>query len=574
MKKTQTTKLCIKEVNDYLAYAKKNPNRISDDVKLLIKNIVIPTLERDDIFFDEETYHKCISFCEKWFYPLFPFQKFRYAFVFMYKKENRNIVIFDDLFDVMGRGNGKDGYVIPLVLFLLTPAYGIRNYNIDIVATSEGQAIDTFSIAYNMLEQNMDLMKKHFYWNKTVIMNKVTKSKLVYNTSSAKTKDGKRSGMIVFNELHAYEDYKQLNTFSSGLGKTPHARTWTITTDGTVRDGPLDEKKALANDILNGRAGIPGMFPFICRMSNEEDCHKPMAKFLKTGKESDIDFTLWEQANPSVQFLPELRNQIQKDYQKMMKQSSFKVEFFTKRMNVIKENEDEVVASWEDITRAISEDLPDLKGKPCIGTLDFSDTRDFTSCGLLFNVDGKKYFIQQSFTPQENPNLPYIKINIDECVENEWLDILPGKTQDAHKIAKWFCDKGKIYDIKAIACDNWRLNDIRAAFDEEGIKEKTKDNPYGLLVGVRSGEFTHSRVANRIQSDFIEGNVSFGKDKLMRWYIWNTGVKKTKKGNLDYFKIEPKLRKNDGFMSFVHGYSLIEEIPQSTVSFNIETISF
>ena len=47
-----------KEINDYLEYAEANPNKINYLRKLLIKNIVKPTLKRDDVFFDEETYYK------------------------------------------------------------------------------------------------------------------------------------------------------------------------------------------------------------------------------------------------------------------------------------------------------------------------------------------------------------------------------------------------------------------------------------------------------------------------------------------------------------------------------------
>ena len=53
-----------KEINDYLEYAEKNPNKINKLRKLLIENIVKPTLKRDDVFFDEETYYKCLSYCE------------------------------------------------------------------------------------------------------------------------------------------------------------------------------------------------------------------------------------------------------------------------------------------------------------------------------------------------------------------------------------------------------------------------------------------------------------------------------------------------------------------------------
>ena len=563
----------IKEVEEYLEYVRKHPRKIPNDITLLIENIVIPTLNRDDIFFDNETYQKCLAFCEKWFYPLLPFQKFKYAFVFMYQKEKRNIVIFDDLFDIMGRGNGKDGYIMPLATFLLTPAYGVKKYDIDIVATSEEQAIETFDVTYNMLEQNAAVMKKHFYWNKTVIINKVTKSKLRYNTSSAKTKDGKKSGMIIFNELHAYENHKQLNVFTSGLGKVPHARTWTITTDGSVRSGPLDEKKEVAADVLNLRSNHPGMFPMMYRILSEKEVHDPMKKYLETKNMNDIDFDVWERANPALPYFPNLQDRIVKDYMKMKREPSFKVEFYTKRMNMIKENEEEVVATWQDITRAITDSLPDLTGCPCIGCIDFSDSIDFTSCGLLFEKEGKKYFLQHSFTPSENPQLSYLKINIEECVENGWLTIVPGKTQDTELLAKWFYKMGSIYDIKAIACDNWRFNDVKNAFVEYGMYERNKENPYGIVKRVRSGEYTHSLVASRIQRDFIEGTVFFGQDRLMRWFVNNTGVKKTKNGNLAYFKIEPKLRKNDGFMAFVHGYSLIEEIPEETSNFILGTIT-
>lgn len=49
-----------KEIDDYLAYAKAHPEWINKERQLLIKNIVLPTLKRDDVFFDEETYRKCL----------------------------------------------------------------------------------------------------------------------------------------------------------------------------------------------------------------------------------------------------------------------------------------------------------------------------------------------------------------------------------------------------------------------------------------------------------------------------------------------------------------------------------
>ena len=150
--------ICCKEINDYLEYYNKCPNVFNNERKLLIENIVKPTLVRDDIFFDEETYYKCIRFVERWYYLLFPYQKFVYAFVFMYKND---IPVFRTFIILEGRGNGKDGFIVPLLHFLTTQYYGVENYNIDIVATSEDQANDTYDVAYNVLENNKDLMKKY-----------------------------------------------------------------------------------------------------------------------------------------------------------------------------------------------------------------------------------------------------------------------------------------------------------------------------------------------------------------------------------------------------------------------------
>ena len=49
----------------------------------------------------------------------------------------------------------------------------------------------------------------------------------------------------------------------------------------------------------------------------------------------------------------------------------------------------------------------------------------------------------------------------------------------------------------------------------------------------------------------------------MRWYTNNVYVDMDKKGNKSYKKIEPKLRKTDGFFAFIHALSKDEEVPQS-----------
>ena len=238
-------KIIVKEIEEYLEYVKEHPKWINKKRKLLIKNIVLPTLERDDIFFDKKTYYNCIKYCEANYYPLFPYQKFIYAFVFMYKND---IPIFSNFFIMMGRGNGKDGFIVPLVNFLQTPLYGVKNYHIEIVANAEQQVKDTFKVAYDVMSTQK--FKGKFKVTKELITNNVTGSEMKYNTSNSGTKDGKRPGCLILNEIHAYENYEQINVFESALGKVKHPREFIITTNGYVRDGPLDELLSMVTEIL------------------------------------------------------------------------------------------------------------------------------------------------------------------------------------------------------------------------------------------------------------------------------------------------------------------------------------
>ena len=44
--------ITCKEIDDYIAYCKEHPKWINRDRKLLIRNVVKPTLKRKDVRFD------------------------------------------------------------------------------------------------------------------------------------------------------------------------------------------------------------------------------------------------------------------------------------------------------------------------------------------------------------------------------------------------------------------------------------------------------------------------------------------------------------------------------------------
>lgn len=547
--------ICCKEIDEYLDYYQRCPNVFNTERKMLIENIVIPTLKRTDIDFDREMYYKCIHFVERWYYPLFPYQKFVYAFVFMYKSD---IPIFRTFIILEGRGNGKDGFIIPLLHFFTTQYYGIKNYNIDIVATSEDQAIDSYNVAYDVLKSNKDIMKKYFYWNKEYFINNITKARFRYNTSNASTKDGKKSGAILFNEYHAYLTDKSIRPYQGGLGKIKHGRMFIITSNGDVRDGPLDELLNICNYVLETGDNQLRYFPFLCKINSKDDVDNP---------------ELWEQANPSLPFLPELQDAIMADWLEQKLRPSKRSEFLCKRMNLPVEREENAVTSWDnilkasykDVKRMIPRDYIKKSKQPAVIGIDFASLNDFAAVGILTKVGDEYQFRQKTFICSKSKFFKDIKFPFEDAGQPGFEDFVVVDTPviDEEMFVNFvFSYFSQDYDIKKIILDSYRYKLIKKTFEENDISEETKDNPNGILRMIRYPASIAAIIGPRLEILFETGKINIGNSAIMRWSIRNTCLKQKKDGNMYFEKVEPKLRKNDPFMALVcalSGADLLEE---------------
>ena len=543
-----------KEIDDYLEYYEKNQKLFNKERKLLIENIVKPTLKRDDIFFDADTYQRFLKYTSRWYYPLFPYQKFISAFLFMYKDD---VPIFRTFFIEMGRGNGKDGFIAPLVDFLSSQYYRVNNYNIDIVANSEDQAEDTYKVIYEMKEANKGVMFKHFYWNKEECFNRRTRSRIKYHTANASTKDGKKSGLVVFNEYHAYLNYDNINVFQSGLGKTKHSRMIIITTNGYVREGPLDETEEICNKVLNGEENVLRYFPFICRMDSIDEVDNE---------------DLWEKANPSIKFLPDLFEAIKMDYYEQKQFPSKRPEFLVKRMNIPSRDEAETITSWEnilkasysDITKKIPRNIPNIDRKAAVIGIDYASLNDFASAGFIIKNGSEIIWRQKTWICAKGRFFDDIKFPFkNKGIQGfEDFEIVNENSISEDLIVDWVISQMKILNVKKIILDNYRFQLLRKAFEKYGLTVETKQNPNGLIRMIRYPASIAAIIAPKIELYFSNGNLNIGDSAIMRWAINNTCVKTKKDGNKTYEKIEPKLRKNDPFMAFIcamSGEDLLDE---------------
>lgn len=483
-----------------------------------------------DVFIDNEKIDKAVELTERYFeIKLLDWELFIFALIHCYYKSN-DTVVFDEYLIMMGRGNGKNGFISPVSWYLTTHYHGVKGYNVDIIANNEDQAKTSFDDITTVLETKWSKLKKFFYKTKQIIVNLKTNSYIKFNTSNAKTKDGKRSACLIFDEIHEFETWDSIKVFTSGFGKRKHSRVFYITTNGYVRGGVLDEQLELAKKVLDGEIKDLGLLPLLYKIDKKEEAEDP---------------AMWVKANPSLPYFPNLRKEMDKDAIKMKYQPHKAIDFLTKRMNYPAEDCYAVVAPWEKIL-ATNRPIPyeGLEGLSCIGAIDFAQITDFASVGLLFKYNGLRYYIEHTFVCHKALQIEsrQIKFPVMEAVGKGLITIVREDSISADIIANWFLEQAKRYHIQDIAGDSYRISLLKSKFSEVGLP----------LTEVRSGPITHGKVAPLIESIFAEETLVLGDNMTMRWYINNTYQELDAKGNVTYKKIEPKTRKTDGFFGLIH----------------------
>lgn len=531
-----------KYIDEYINKVESEELKTNQDIKDMIE-LVKEKLSQDNVYIDHEKIEIAIEKIEEYFpYKLLLWEKFIVALIHCYYDDGT--LVWSAFFIMMGRGAGKNGLISAISWYLTTHFHGIQEYNIDIVANSESQAETSFEDVYNVIDSNKKL-KKAFKYTKEKIVYKKTKSYLKFNTSNAKTKDGLRPGCIIFDEIHEYENYDNIKVFKSALGKKKNPRTFYITTNGYVRGGVLDDYLELSKEILKGEKPKSRMLPIMYHLDNEDEVH---------------DKTLWEKANPSINYFTDLRIEMDEEYDNMQSQPQLAIEFMTKRMNLPAQDTFTAVAEWDKIL-ATNQPIPDLIGKSCIGAIDYASIRDFVGVGLLFKVGDKRVWIHHSFVHHKALNIKNrkIKFDIDEAVKRGLCTII--RNEDTIKpeyISNWFLEQSKKYNLIDIVADRYRKSILESKFKEVGLP----------LSDIGNGYITHHKLAPLIEQLFANEQIIYGDDMMMRWYTNNVYVETDKKENKSYKKIEPKLRKTDGFFAFIHALSKESEIPED-VNFDI-----
>ena len=542
-------------IQQYIDLVESGELRVSKECKALIDHIRY-CFETEEIYVNGEQADHYISLAK--YFPwekLFPWQEFVITLHDCTYYTDGDLPRWPDLFCMIGRGAGKDGTIALEGMALTSPYNGIPGYDVDICANNEEQALrpvlDTVD-AFDGSEYKTRL-KKWYKWKTESVTSIKTKGVIRGRTNNPKGKDGMRSGIVVFNEIHQYENYQNINVFTTGLGKHPHPRRSYYTTNGDVREGPLDDLLETSEGILFSGDPDNGLLPFICRLDDKTEVDDPKN---------------WEKANPSLPYLPALQQEIAKEYRDWKKSPQRLPAFMTKRMNIPDGSSEIKVTDYANI-KATDRELPDMSGWTCVVGIDFSKITDWVSIDFHFKQGDERFDISHSWMCSASKDIPRIRAPWKEWVDKGRLTIVDDVEIHPEVITEYINDAKRNYRIMGVAIDDFRYALLSRALSGIGFDKDHKN-----LKLVRPSDIM--RVAPIIDSCFANKWLTWGDAPEFRWATNNTKLIRYGRkigatsdqdlGNYVYGKIEAKSRKTDPFMAFVAAMTIEDQIIERRTS--------
>ncbi|MBR2556268.1 MAG: hypothetical protein IKE94_15580 [Aeriscardovia sp.] len=545
------------DIEEYLQSIEKDKPRAGADLHKFAA-MVRNAFAKGDTYVDIEQWERYKALGEAMFSAyggLMPWEKCLGCLVLSTYRKSDHRPRWKHSLIMIGRGAGKDGFIAWSGLCFISKNNRVAKYDVDICANNEEQGLRPVKDAVEFLNNPRfrDANKASFYWTSERVKGLQNGGLMRGHTNNPKGKDGLRSGVIILNEIHQYEDKANINVFTTGLGKKACPRSIYITTNGNVREGVLDEELGFAQDILNGESTDDSTLPFLCRLDSKEEVH---------------DETNWVKANPSLPYMPDLMQEIRDEYKKWKIDRASLPDFMSKRMNVPDLANDRAVTEYAHIKATNRPMLTqeELRGSSAMIGIDTSKTTDFESVSAIIKKNGEIYVLNHTWVCLKSKDLPRIKIKEEFP---KWIDMgimtLVDDVEISPEYIKAYVSWLKTFlNIQKVCIDDFRYALFSKELEEIGFSYNA-----GNLKKVRPSDI--AKIVPVIDSYFLNDKLVWGDNPMLRWATNNTKVIQwhprstgyAELGNQLYAKIEPKSRKTDPFMSFVHAMVLEPELQEA-----------
>ena len=318
-------------------------------------------------------------------------------------------------------------------------------------------------------------------------------------TSDARKAHGLAPSFWIADEVAQWRSRELWDNLATGMGKRTQALGVTISTQ--------------AADGLH----------FFSEMLDAEPSSTEYVQLHTAPKDCALDDrSAWRAANPALgKFLNE--DQFADAAARANRSPSFEPSFRLLNLNqrVAAEGRFIEQADWE--ANGEPFEAIELEGRACYGGLDLSSTRDLTALSLWFPEEGK--VLTWHWVPNDTISERVVRDRVpyDRWSEGGWMERTNGRATDRLAIARRLADVRQSYDVKGIAFDRWRFEDLAKLLNDEGIELP--------LVEFVPGFKSYAPACDSFERAVLERRMRHNNNPLLRWQAGNVIVETDAAGN-------------------------------------------
>lgn len=345
-------------------------------------------------------------------------------------------------------------------------------------------------------------------------------------TSDARKAHGLAPSFWVADEVAQWRSRELWDNLATGMGKRAQALGVTISTQAA-------DDLHFFSEMLDAE---PNPTVYVQLHSAPKDCALD-------------DREAWLAANPALGvFLNE--DQFADAAARAIRSPSFEPSFRLLNLNQRVAAEGRFIGQGDWEANGEPFDPLELEGMACYGGLDLSSTRDLTAFSLWFPDVGK--LLSWHWVPAdtigervERDRVPY-----DRWADDGWMERTAGRATDRQAIARRLADVRQAYDVRGIAFDRWRFEDLGKLLNDEGIELP--------MVEFVPGFKTYAGACDAFERALLERRMQHNNNPLLRWQAGNVIVETDAAGNRKPTKGK-SLDRIDGIVTAIMACGLAEK---------------
>ena len=360
------------------------------------------------------------------------------------------------------KGSGKSPLAAGVGLYGLI-ADGEPRAEIYAAATKKDQAMILFRDAVAMVDQSPELHGRitksgigQNVWNLAYMQ----QGSFFRPISSDDGQSGPRPHITLLDEIHEHKTGYVVEMLRAGTKSRRQAMSFMITNSGTDKRTVCWDYHDYASKVAAGQIEDDSFFGYVCALDENDDPFK--------------DESCWHKANPSLKDgipgLKYLREQVTQARGMPGKES------IVRRLNFCQWVEAEAPWIGSDVWFGCQQEYDPalLIGRRCYAGLDLSSTQDLTALALVFEPDqDDPYWRLMTYFWLPNDGL-HDKADKDRVPYLAWreaghLETMPGRAINKLAVAKRLAEVASLYDLQEVAYDRWRIEDLKALLEQEGI---------------------------------------------------------------------------------------------------------